>query len=184
MIAGEDIESFHAAEDSQKVRDQVFSFVGDLKDISIDSVVVQKNKAYPYLYMEKSGNKVKYKGEEVYKIALQSLLEHIFKQQQYEEKNLEKIIIILSSIFNRKKHDLILKTIKKYLKTKFQIPFFVYFHSSKSDINCQIADYCSWAIYRKWTDGEERPYKSISHIVKSEFDIFRVGNKEFYEYKI
>ena len=98
--------------------------------------------------------------------------------------HIEQVIIILSSIFSQKKHALIKMTIKKYLKQIFSKPFFLYFHSCNSDKNTQIADYCGWAIYRKWTDGEMRPYSVIENKIKNEFDMFRLGNSIYYEYGI
>ena len=42
-----------------------------------------------------------------------------------------------------------------------------------SDAGLQIADYCSWAMQRKWEGGDTRSYALIQGKVKSEFDIFR-----------
>ena len=70
--------------------------------------------------------------------------------------------------------------IKKYLKQEFQKPFFLYFHECRSDKNTQIADYCSWAIYKKWTYGEMRPYSAIQNKIRSEFDVFGIGENIYY----
>lgn len=57
---------------------------------------------------------------------------------------------------------------------------YINFHSTKSDINSQIADYCCWAIKKKWDDDELRPYNEIKHCVKSQFDIFSKGTRKYY----
>jgi len=44
----------------------------------------------------------------------------------------------------------------------------------------QVADYCCWAINRKWKDGEVRPYSKICDAVLTEFDVFDRGRKEYY----
>jgi len=64
-------------------------------------------------------------------------------------------------------------------------PFQIYFHKSNSDLNCQIADYCCWAISIKWERGERRSYDILSNakMIKSEFDIFQFGRQEYYQYK-
>jgi len=56
---GIDIEYFHAAEDEQFVRNRVYNFIESLEDIEIDSVIVQKNKTNPSLYIpeKKCGKK-------------------------------------------------------------------------------------------------------------------------------
>jgi hypothetical protein len=74
-----------------------------------------------------------------------------------------------------KKRAFVTKAIKTYIKNKFGLVPYTYFHSTKSDINSQIADYFCWAIKQKWDDKEIRPFNEIKTSVKSEFDIFKRG---------
>jgi len=177
---GIDIEYFHASEDEQLVRNRVYSFIESLEDIEIDSVIVQKNKTNPSLYIPKKKEMLKReKGHILYIIALRTLLKYIFKRYENSE-NINLVVVILSSIFNKNKEALIKMIIKKYLKQEFQKPFFLYFHECRADKNTQIADYCSWAIYKKWTDGEMRPYSAIQNKIRSEFDVFGIGENIYY----
>ncbi|MBA7490314.1 hypothetical protein ES702_00851 [subsurface metagenome] len=180
MKNGNDLECFHAAEDKQSVRDLVYSFIENMKDIEIDSVIVQKNKTNPSLYISEKKKKSK-KGTKLYAIALRTLLQYIFYKYDDSAK-VDQIVIVLSSIFDLNKRELIKKTIKIYLKQIFSNPFYLYFHQNRSDKNTQIADYCCWAIYRKWTDGEIRPYNAVNkgNKIKSEFDIFKTGKIIYY----
>lgn len=184
MKNGTDLEYFHATEDKQSVRDLVYSFIENMKDIEIDSVIVQKNKTNPSLYISEKKKKPK-KGEKLYTIALQALLQYIFCRYDNSAK-VDQLVIVLSSIFDVNKRELIKKIIKIYLKQIFFNPFYLYFHESRSDKNTQIADYCCWAIYRKWTDGEIRPYNAVNkgNKIKSEFDIFKTGQTIYYNYPI
>lgn len=180
---GLDIEYFHASEDKQIVRDEVFKFIKELQNIEIDSVIVQKNKANPSLYLEQKGKKIKHKGDRIYEIVLRTLLKYIFKRYKLK-KDIEEVIVILSSIFTKNKRELISSVVKKSLKRDFPKPFHIYFHDAKSDKNSQISDYCCWAIYVKWERQELRPYNLIKDKIKSEFDIFKRGNGTiYYEYK-
>jgi hypothetical protein len=43
-----------------------------------------------------------------------------------------------------------------------------------------VADYCCWAISRKWKDGDLRSFSKIQRAVLTEFDVFREGGKEYY----
>jgi len=184
MKNGNNLEYFHASEDKQFVRNQVYGFIENMKDIEIDSVIVQKNKANPSLYIpEKKKMSKKEKGYKLYIIVLRTLLKYIFKRYKNSE-NIDQVIIVLSSIFNTNKQYLIKMIIKKYLKQKIPKPFFLYFHECRSDKNTQIADYCCWAIYKKWTDGEIRPYNAVNKgsKIKSEFDIFKTGQTIYYKY--
>lgn len=176
------IEFFHASKDKQHVRDKVFDFIKNIDNIDIDSVIVQKNKTNPSLCTVEKKDK-KGKGYKLYGRALQTLIGYIL--YRYDDSiHIEKTIIILGSLFDSKKSDLIKMTIKKELKSKFLKPFSIYFHSCQSDKNIQIADYCSWAIYKKWEDGELRPYNTIRNKIKNEFDMFRNGSIIYYEYTL
>jgi len=180
MKKGTNLEYFHATEDKQVVRNKVYSFIENLKDIEIDSVIAQKNKTNPSLYVSTKKKKPK-KGEKLYTLVLQTLLQYIFRRYNNSAK-VDQVVIVLSSIFDVNKRELIKKTIKIYLKQIFSNPFYLYFHQNRSDKNTQIADYCCWAIYRKWTDREIRPYNAVNkgNKIKSEFDIFKTGKTIYY----
>jgi len=180
MKNGINLEYFHATEDRQIVRNQVYSFIEHLDDIEIDSVIVQKNKTNPSLYISTKKKKPK-KGEKLYTKVLQNLLQYIFCRYDNSTK-IDQVVVVLSSIFDANKRKLIEKTVKIYLKQIYSKPFYLYFHENRSDKNTQIADYCCWAIYRKWTDGEIRPYNAVKkgNKIKSEFDIFKTGNTIYY----
>ncbi len=180
MKNGTNLEYFHATEDKQIVRNQVYDFIENLENIEIDSVIVQKNKTNPSLYISEKKKKSK-KGTKLYTIALRTLLQYIFCKYDDSAK-VDQVVIVLSSIFDLNKRELIKKTIKIYLKQIFSNPFYLYFHQNRSDKNTQIADYCCWAIYRKWTDGEIRPYNAVNkgNKIKSEFDIFKTGKIIYY----
>ena len=44
----------------------------------------------------------------------------------------------------------------------------------------QVADYCCWALARKWEQGDERSYALIQDKIRSEFDVFRSGRTLYY----
>lgn len=180
---GFDQESFHATEDSQIIRDKVYSVIESLSnDIEIHSVIAQKNKANPSLYTElykKRGEWTTRKTEAAfYEMICKMLLQYVFRRSDF--KKTDKIIVVLGAIFTSKKQSLILQTLKKYLKERFSKPFEIYFHQSRADINCQIADYCGWALYVRWSRNEQRPFSLIKDKVKSQFEIFKRGETEYY----
>ena len=81
MENGNNIEYFHASEDEQFVRNIIYNFIDNLEDIEIDSVIVQKNKANPSLYIpEKKKISKKGKGYKLYIIALMNLRKYIFEE--------------------------------------------------------------------------------------------------------
>jgi len=176
---------FHATEDKQEVRDWVFGAIRKLNDIEIDAIIAQKNKTNPSLYIEyelREGQvKTVHWEERFYDKILQMLLQYIFGR--YEGKDdIEEIIVVLGSIFTRAKRRYVFKSLEQYLKEKSKKPFRIYFHPTSSDINCQMADYCGWAVYVRAERGEMRPWKEIEDKVKSCFDVFARGDTEYYEY--
>ena len=44
----------------------------------------------------------------------------------------------------------------------------------------QVADYCCWAIQRKWEMGDNRSYDLIRDKIQSEYDLFRRGRTNYY----
>ncbi len=184
---GYDVEYFHASEDKQIVRDEVFKVLKDMiGEYEVHSVVAQKNKTNPSIYRTwsiKNGRPVsKDDGIGLYAIVCRTLLQHIFRNRRFTDTG--HIVVVLGSIFTKKKHNAILKTLKTYLKdNQPHTSFNIYFHQTCADINCQLADYCCWAVSVKNERNELRSYSIIKNTIKSEFDIFRLGNTEYYKYK-
>lgn len=184
LCDGVDEEYFHATEDKQLVRDGFFDLICKSDDYFVDSVIAQKNKANPSLYKETyvKGSKLitNITGAEFYRIVCQTLLQYIFRK--FERSDVRQIIVILDALFTNSKKQIILKSLKSYLKKNFKKQFYIYFHHSKADINCQIADYCGWAIYVKNERKEVRPFTQIKQKVRSEFSIFERGQTEYYSF--
>ena len=181
LAEGHDHECFHATEDRQTVRDDAYGIIGQLDDISVHAVYVQKNKAHPSLYEKPSKGRTKHKGEDVYSVAARSLLKYVFMRYG-ERSDLSEVVVVLGSLFNKTKQGSIKRTLKRELKAHLKKPFHLYFHDGKSDINSQIADYCSWAVYRSVEDEELRPFRAVQSRVKTTFDLFARGTAEYYRY--
>ena len=167
---GRNQEHFHATEDKQRVRDLVFPALADLDDFRVDAVLVRKREVNPKLYVETKKGKERHVGEGVYKLLSQTLLKDIFSRHETLE-HIDKIVVILGSIFSKNKKELVLKSLKQYLKKKTKKRFYIYFHKVEADINCQLADYCGWAIYVNSERNEGRPLKVIKGKIKSIVDI-------------
>lgn len=176
-------EYFHATEDKQLVRDELFGIIKSLhEDLIIDSIIAQKNKVNPSLYLEKYYKKEKLikrvVGAAFYERVCRTLLQYVFMRSHFQE--ITSIVVVLGAIFTGEKQSFILKTLKQYLKQHFAKPFEIYFHQAKADINCQIADYIGWAIAIKWERNEERSYKFIKEKIKSEYEVFKKGTTIYF----
>jgi hypothetical protein len=168
---GSDIESFHASEDVQAVRDKVFEIISrNLEGMRIDTVIVEKRKAHPTV-QEK---------EEFYPKMLGYLLRYVLGHcplSQYAE-----VIIFTDTIPVKGKRNAVEKAVKRTLSKMLPktARYRLLHHASKSNFQLQIADYCNWAIYRKWDRKDLRSYDLIKSAVKSEFDIFKTGTTNYY----
>jgi hypothetical protein len=120
-------------------------------------------------------------GTGLYRKVCECLLQYVFKGKGAEVKN---IVVVLGSLFVGDKKKTVLQTLKHSLKERFPgVPFEIYSHQTCADLNCQLADYCCWAIAVKTERGEGRPYEVIKSQVKSVFDIFKNGDREYYKYE-
>jgi hypothetical protein len=168
---GLDLQRFHASEDRQAVRDRFFQIIASsLGSIRIDSIIVDKRKTGPGLRPV----------ERFYPRMLGYVLRYIFSGLTLE--NIDEVIVITDTLPVTAKRKAIEKGIKVVLAemlpkgTKYR----VLHHSSFSCVGLQVADYCNWAIFRKWESGDHRSYELIQPALKSEFDIFHGGTRWYY----
>ena len=56
----------------------------------------------------------------------------------------------------------------------------VAFWPMESDPCLQVADYCTWAIQRKWEMGDSRSYDLIRDRIGTEYEVWRIGTTYYY----
>ena len=95
---------------------------------------------------------------------------------------MEEVIVITDTLPVQKKRQAIEKTIKETLTNKLPLDckYRILHHNSRSHYGLQIADYCNWAVFRKWERNDSMFYDRIKPSLKSEFDIFRNGTRLYY----
>jgi len=172
---GLEIEYFHASTDKQSVRDRVYKIIQNyLHHIQVDTLIVEKRKTMPHLRTD----------SQFYPRMLSYLLNYPIERPllgEYKIEEIDEVIIVTDTLPVERKRKAIRGAIKSKLKKIIpNTPFRIMHHSSKSSMELQIADYCNWAIYRKWEIGDTRSYDLIKTRIKSEFDIFSVGEKNYY----
>lgn len=179
-------EYFHASEDKQFIRDEVFRLLDTLGDsFEVHTVYAQKNKTHSSLYKESYVKKdrviTRNTGLGLYQKLCECLLQYIFRGKAGQ---VDQIIIVVGALFTGDKKKVFMKTLKHYLKTNFSgVNFDIYSHPVSVDLNCQLADYCSWAQYVRLERGENRPHSIIENNIKSEFNYFARGETTYYEYE-
>ncbi len=169
---GLDLEYFHACEDIQAVRNQVFEIiVNKLSAVLIDSIIVEKRKTNPILRDV----------SKFYAKMLGYLLQYVCYPVNLA--NWDEIVVITDRIPVNKTRNAVEKAIKTTfaeMMATIKKPYQILHHESKSSFSLQIVDYINWAIYRKWDSGDTRSYDLIKHRIRSEFNVFRRGETCYY----
>jgi hypothetical protein len=163
---GLDMPRFHAAEDRQVVRDQVFeSILSNDGQIHVDSVIVDKTQL-------PSGMKTV---EHLYPGAVTQLLRDLVLPS-YDTTLYAEVIVITDTLPVDRRRKAVEKGIKLTLSAALSmgIRYRIYHHPSASCMGLQVADYCNWAIYRKWQSGDVRSHKTIQRLIRHE-RLFAVG---------
>lgn len=169
---GLDLSYFHATEDKQVVRSRVFSAIQKhLANYRIDSLLIEKAKTGPALQTDT---------EFFPRMLGHYLLPYVIAR--LPKNSFDELVVMTDTIPIHKKRKIIEKTIKETLTRELPatVSYKLLHHPSMSCMGLQIADYCNWAIYRKWTNNDLRSYDIIKRAVKSEFDIFRTGTRYYY----
>jgi len=147
-----DIESFHATEDKQIVRDQVFGVLSKLNNVRVDSVVVDKCKTGPSLRAI----------ERFHPMMVKCLLKYPFHPKGLNIRQYDKVFIFIDRESSHKsEREALIKAVKTHMVHVLNgVPYTICMHSSGTHVYLQMVDYCSWAIYRKWESNDLRAYIS------------------------
>ena len=163
---GLDMEYFHCAADNNHVRKGVFDLIaahlGGMRHMSIDSLVVEKRKTGPALrgvmrfYPEMLGH----------------LLKFVLPKEL--DAGAEEVIVITDKLPVNRKRQAVEKGTRLALAEMLPqgMRYRILHHASRSHYGLQVADYCCWAVFRKWNRNKTHYYDLIKQAVRSEFDIF------------
>ena len=164
-------EYFHCTNDNKYVRGRVFDIIGDhLGAMHIDGLVVEKRKVDPALRVD----------GRFYPEMLGYLLSFVMPRELTADT--DTVIVITDTIPVSRRRRAIEKGIRSALTKMLPggIKYRILHHNSRSHYGLQVADYCCWAIYRKWQAGETTWFDQVRTAVQSERNIFRDQTTYFY----
>ena len=151
---------FHASEDRQAVRDRVFEALRSHR-FRVDATILEKPKAHPQVRETADGfyffawsrhlrivHAVSRPGDEIL-ITAAALGGTPRKERSFRR--------ALSAAVDRFSEGRSLQAVHQ---------------PSEHDPGLQVADYCSWAIFRKWERDDDRSYRLIQDKIRSELDTF------------
>ena len=153
--------SFHATEDTQAVRNKVFDVIRNA-DFRFDATILDKSKTQVQLQRD---------WERFYKTAWFLHFKYVCPQVVSSE---DEFILTAAAIGTSRRRKALRLSIEDVVQqvspsTKWRVAFW----ASESDPCLQIADYCVWAIQRKYEHGDDRSYQHIRSKLMSEFEPFK-----------
>ena len=158
----------HATTDPLDVRDEVYGIL-EAADFSIDCTILEKTKAQPQTRTD---------APRFYKYAwfyhFKAVGPQVCKQGQ-------KTLITAASIDNKKMRGAFMNSVNNVAQQIVpRDQWEVNFIESSQDPRLWAADYCAWAIQRKWEMGDDSYYRRVKNKIATEFDLWRVGTKHYY----
>lgn len=157
------LDGFHAADDKQPVRDRVFEEISNCDGLRFDATILDKRKTIE-----------KYRRDPILFYKLAWYLHFKFVAPRIAGSNDQLLVFASSLLINRKK-----KAVREAVESVVtQVAPTLDYHSaflaSVADPCLQVADYCTWAIQRKYEQLEDdRSHRLIAHLIRTEFEPFR-----------
>ncbi len=167
--AGESIgDCFHATDDRQSVRNAVFALLRR-HDFRIQATIVEKARTHPRLRAS---------GQMFYQRGWFWHLRHSVAATVDEETSM---LVTAASFGTRKDRAMFHASIETALRqTLSGRAWRVDVCSAAADPCIQIADYCAWAIQRKWERGDIRSYELIADKIDHEHEVWRKHTTKYY----
>jgi len=161
-------DKLHATSDLQEVRNKVFEAIAG-EDFRIDATIMQKSKALP---------RVRETSHQFYQYAWFYHFKHVGRLLAAE---CDKMLITAAALGEKKTKASfkagVNNTVQQILaRDKWEVAF----HDSCKDPLLWVADYCAWAIQRKWERNDTRSYEMIADKITTEFDLFKPGRIEYF----
>ena len=159
---------FHATDDTQRVRDRVFEVLA-AHDFRVDATILEKSKARPSI---RSSEQQFY--EAAWFFHLQRVLPTIQRGATDE------LHVVAASVGTGSQRRAFMTAVESAVMSATAATARVAFWPAATDTCLQAADYCAWAIQRRWEQGDERAYRSIRNRIGVEHELFRRGQRSFY----
>ncbi len=159
---------FHATEDKQLVRDRVYAQLTP-HSFRVDVTILEKSKSQPQLRKDDTT---------FYKYAWWLHMKYVTPRIATSG---DELLVIGASIGTKAKRDAFhgaVSDVMSQVTPTIQMKTAAW--RDDSDTGLQLADYCCWAMKRKWENADTRSYRLIAPKVQSEFDVFQRGLTHYY----
>jgi hypothetical protein len=163
---------FHCCKDRPAIREHVFKLISDL-DFRVYAQIMEKSKAQP---------KIRRTKDRFYQYGWFYLFKYVAKRIVSRDTHL---MVTAASLGSKAEQVTFTDAVKDAIAQTVPIKrsqWVTDFPQASADPCLQIADYCAWAIQRKWESGgkDTHFYQAISGKVVYEYDFFQRGTEHFY----
>jgi hypothetical protein len=158
----------HATEDRQSTRDKVFEVLSKYQ-FRVDATILEKSKAQPQARASEAT---------FYQYAWYYHFKHIGRAALGSA---DKLLITAAALGHNKVRaafkNAVNNTVQQILpRDRWEVVFM----DSAMEPLLWAADYCAWAIQRKWEKNDDRSHKLIAHCIRSEYDLWETGETHYY----
>ena len=167
---GHDLPRFHATTDKQENRNAVTRLLAASNSWSWVAIVIEKSKVNPEIRDP----------HEFYPKFAQVPLKFILRGRL---RGASRVMIYTDTLPIHSHLEPVRKAMKSACRQALPsgVPFCTYHHPSASNPWLQIADYCAWAIARKWEGGDSRTYDTLKpRLAIPELEVLRSGTTHYY----
>lgn len=159
---------FHATTDAQAVRDRVFALLA-ASDFTFQATICEKSKAQPQVRESRA---------RFYKYPWYYHFKHGISAHLRED---DQLVVTTASIGTKKEKQTFVAGLQDVIQqSASHIPWRVDFRPALSDPLLQVADYCAWAMQRKWERSDERSLDLIRGKLTYEYDLWARGARHYY----
>ena len=158
---------FHCTSDAQAVRDEVFQVLCAHK-FNIQATIMEKSKAQPQVRISRA---------RFYKYGWYY---HFKYGAPHELRNGYDLLITTASLGTGKEKSAFSNAVQDVMRQTVKGGVITNFTHAAADPCVQAADYCAWAIQRKWERNDSRSYDLIKDRISYEFDLWHRGEKHFF----
>ncbi len=161
-------DSFHCTYDKQVVRDEVFALLGE-HDFTVQATIMEKSKAQPQTRTTE---------DRFYQYGWLYHLKHASKRFLGQNDSIQVTAATIGKKAKRASFEDAVKDVCKQIipKERFRTAFW----PAETDPCLQLADYCTWAIQRKWERGDARSYDLIAKKINYEYELWEHGTVHYY----
>lgn len=167
---GSDICRFHAIHDTTR-RNRVLTLLTAHPGWNFNAIVVEKRKINPSIY-----------DPHVFYPKFASIpLRFVLRYRMIS--GTSSVMIYTDRLPVNKHKDAIQKTIKTECRKVLghSIPFGVFHHPGESNCWLQVADYCGWAVGRKWEKSDNAPFSTLQGFYTGDqLDVTAKGTTTYY----